>query len=111
MAKVRIKDIKQGMVLASPARDPNGRLLLSVGEEITDKLICTFKAWGITEVEIEGNGDEERVTEDPFSEVRAEQVPTQVREEVEELFRYTDRQHPAIKELVESCTLRKMKSH
>ncbi len=111
MANVRIKDIKQGMVLASPARDPNGRLLLSVGEEITDKLICTFKAWGITEVEIKGNGDEERVTEDPFSEVRAEQVPLQVREEVDELFRYTDRQHPAIKELVELCTLRKMKSH
>jgi len=111
MANVRIKDIKQGMVLASPARDPNGRLLLSVGEEITDKLICTFKAWGITEVEIEGNGDDERVTEDPFSEVRAEQVPLQVREEVDELFRYTDRQHPAIKELVELCTLRKMKSH
>ena len=111
MAKVRIKDIKQGMVLANHARDPNGRLLLSAGEEITDKLICTFKAWGITEVEIEGNGDEERVSEDPFSEVRAEQVPLQVREEVDELFRYTDRQHPAIKELVELCTLRKMKSH
>lgn len=111
MANVRIKDLKQGMVLANHARDPNGRLLLSAGEEITGKLIRTFKAWGITEVDIEGHGDGERATEGLPSVINAEQVPTEVREEVDELFRYTDRQHPAIKELVELCTLRKMKSH
>ena len=111
MANGRIKDLKQGMVLANHARDPNGRLLLSAGEEITGKLICTFKAWGITEVDIEGHGDGERATEGLPSVINAEQVPTEVREEVDELFRYTDRQHPAIKELVELCTLRKIKSH
>ena len=110
MANVRIKDLKPGMVLASHARDPNGRLLLSVGEEITGKHIRTFKAWGMTEVDIKGNGGEERVTEGRPPVINAEQVPTQVREEVDELFRYTDRQHPAIKEMVELCTLRKMKS-
>ncbi len=111
MAIVRIKDLKLGMVLSNHAKDPNGRLLLTVGEEITDKHIRTFKAWGITEVDVEGIGDEEKVTEDLPSVINGEQIPTEVREEVDELFRYSDRQHPAIKELVELCTLRKMKSH
>jgi len=110
MANVRIKDLKPGMVLANHAKDPNGRLLLSVGEEITDKHIRTFKAWGITEVEID-SGDEDGVIDGQPSEINVEQVPAQVREEVDELFRYTDRQHPIIEELVELCTLRKMKSH
>ena len=46
MAIVRLKDLKPGMVLASHARDSNGRLLLTLGEEITPKHIRTFKAWG-----------------------------------------------------------------
>lgn len=109
MGKVRIKDLKMGMILASHARDPNGRLLLPAGEEITDKHIRTLKAWGIAEVDIEGDKDE--VSEGQPSVKNAEQVSTQVMEEVDELFRYTNKQHPAIKELIELCKLRKMGSH
>ena len=109
MGKVRIKDLKMGMILASHARDPNGRLLLPAGEEITDKHIRTLKAWGIAEVDIESNKDE--VSEGRPSAKNREPVPTQVMEEVDELFRYTNKQHPAIKELIELCKLRKMESH
>ena len=109
MGKVRIKELKMGMVLASHARDPNGRLLIPAGEEITDKHILTLKAWGIAEVDIEGNEDE--VSQGLSSVKKAEPVPTQVIEEVDELFRYTNKQHPAIKELIELCKLRKMESH
>jgi hypothetical protein len=107
MAKVRIKYLKLGMVLASHARDPNGRLLLPAGEEITDKHIRTLKAWGIAEVDIEGNKDEVS----PLSGSKEGSVPNQVKEEVDELFRYSNRKHPAIKELVELCILRKAKFH
>jgi len=109
MGKVRIKDLKMGMILASHARDPNGRLLLPAGEEITDKHIRTLKAWGIAEVDIESNKDE--VSEGQPSVKNREPVPTQVMEEVDELFRYTNKQHPAIKELIELCKQRKMESH
>ena len=109
MGKVRIKDLKMGMILGSHARDPNGRLLLPAGEEITDKHILTLKAWGIAEVDIEGNEDE--VAKGQPSVKKAKPVPTQVIEEVDELFRYTNKQHPAIKELIELCKLRKMESH
>lgn len=109
MDKVRLKDLKIGMILASHARDPNGRLLLPAGEKITDKHICTLKAWGIAEVDIEGNEDE--VSEGQPSGENAKPVPTQVMEEVDELFRYTNKEHPAIKELIELCKLRKMGSH
>lgn len=111
MAIVRIKDLKPGMILASPAKDPNGRLLLTDGEEITGKHIRTFKAWGIAEVDIKGSPDEDSVTESQLSEVKAQQASTPVKEEVEELFRYANRNHPAIKELVELCILRKMEPH
>ena len=107
MAKVRVKNLKLGMVLASHARDPNGRLLLPAGEEVTDKHIRTLKAWGISEVDIEGNKDEEG----PFSDNKEGSVPKQVKEEVDELFRYSNRKHPAIMELVELCVLRKTKFH
>ncbi len=107
MAKVRVKYLKLGMVLSSHARDPNGRLLLPAGEEITDKHIRTLKAWGIAEVDIEDNKDEVG----QLSGNKEKSVPNQVKEEVDELFRYSNRKHPAIKELVELCILRKTKSH
>ncbi len=110
MAIVRLKDLKPGMVLASHAMDPNGRLLLTVGEVITDKHIRTFKAWGISELDIKDSEEENTVVVDGAQDVKAEQVPTQVSEEVDELFRYTNRQHPAMKELIELCVLRKMES-
>jgi hypothetical protein len=108
MVKVRIKNLKVGMVLASHAKDPNGRLLLPAGEKITDKHIRTFMAWGITEVDIEGNIDDAR--KDKPAVDRTETFSQQLIEEVDELFRYSNRKHPAIKELVELCKLRKMKS-
>lgn len=110
MVNIRIKDLKLGMVLASPARDPNGRLLLPAGEKITDKHIRTFKAWGIVEVDVADDNEEGGVPVGQASATNAEGASIQVKEEVDELFRYANRQHPAIKELVELCVLRKMKS-
>lgn len=110
MAKVRLKDLKLGMVLASHARDPNGRLLLPAGEEITDKHIRTFKAWGMAEVDVEGDKDEAGVPASQPAVKKVKTVPVQVQEEVDELFRYSNREHPAIKELMELCVLRKMES-
>jgi hypothetical protein len=108
MAKIRIKDLKMGMVLASHAKDPNGRLLLPAGEKISDKHIRTLMAWGITEVNIEGNEDE--ALKSKPSAKNTQPFPQQLAEEVGELFRYSNGQHPAIKELIELCKLRKMKS-
>lgn len=110
MAIVRIKDLKAGMVLASHARDTNGRLLLTVGEAITEKHIRTFKAWGIVEFDIKDSVDEENVPDEEGVGVSAEQAPSEVKEEVDDLFRYSNKQHPAIKELIELCISRKMAS-
>lgn len=111
MQKIRIKDLIPGMVLASHALDLNGRLLLKGGEEITDKDIRTFKAWGMTEVDIEDTICEHGISKGQSSAISTEQVPTKVKEEVDELFRYSNKKHPAIKELVELCILRKMEFH
>lgn len=96
------------MVLASHAKDPNGRLLLPAGEKITDKHIRTFMAWGIPEVDIEDNKNEAGTGKPAVG--KAETFPRELMEEVDELFRYSNGKHPAIKELVDLCKLRKMKS-
>ncbi len=112
MAKVRIKDLKAGMVLASHARDSNGRLLLPAGEEVSDKHIHTLMAWGISEVDVEVDieSKKEEVSKDRTSAQNAETLPTQMKEEVDELFRYSNRENSVIKELVELCIMRKMKT-
>ena len=108
MAKVKIRDLQEGMILADDVLDQNGMLILSAGQNITDKHLRTFKAWGVTEANVEG--DQERETEVCLTEKNAENVSAEVKKKVDELFRYTDKQHPAMAELMELCILRKMES-
>jgi len=109
MAKIKIKDLQEGKILASDVRDQNGMLILSQGREITGKHIHIFKAWGIPEVDIERVAEEEITA--PHAENIAKNLPDNVRGEVDELFRYVDVRHPAMAELMELCILRKMESY
>lgn len=108
MAKVKLRDIQEGMILADDVIDQNGMLILSSGQNITDKHLRTFKAWGVTEVNIED--DRQGETEVCLTEKNAENVSVEVKKQVDELFRYTEKQHPAMAELMEICILRKMES-
>ena len=108
MTKLKIKSLKEGMVLADDIRDHNGMLILSQGQIITEKHLRTFKSWGITEIDIEGAVEEEDKA-GPI-EKNEKNIPAEVKEKVDELFRYTDKQHPAIAELMELCKLRKIES-
>ena len=59
MPKLKIRDLKEGMIIADHVMDQNGMMILSAGQEITSKHLKTFRAWGITEVDIEGNKEKE----------------------------------------------------
>jgi hypothetical protein len=108
MTKVKIKDLQEGMILAGDVKDQNGMLIVSQGQSISEKHLRTFKTWGITEIDIEGNmGDRAEVGP---AEKNAVIVSEEVKEKVDELFRYTDKQHPATVELMELCILRKTES-
>jgi len=54
MINLNIDEIKPGMVLAQPVRNPQGVLLLEAGARISKKNIRIFKSWGVLEATIKG---------------------------------------------------------
>ena len=96
MGTVRTKQLKLGMILADDVRDVKGRLLLTKGKPIGPEHIRIFKIWGIPQVKILGaQGENEPLAPAPIDPGRLEAV----RKETESVFRYTDRDHPAIREI------------
>jgi len=102
MKRVRTGDLKPGMIPAAEVSSHNGRVLLAPGQPLTDELIVMLKAWGVHKIDIENTGGQ---GDDPFS--RMDESPEPERAALDELFRFTDREHPAIQELYAFCLLRK----
>ncbi len=63
MGYIGIDQLNQGMVLADDVKDMNARLLLSKGLKIESKHIRMFKMWGISEVDVVGDHDDEENTD------------------------------------------------
>jgi len=63
MGVVYVKNLKVGMVLSDDVRDINSRLLLAKGQKIQSKHIRIFKIWGITEVNVTGDEDGNKISE------------------------------------------------
>ena len=96
MGTVRTKQLKLGMVLADDVRDVKGRLLLTKGKPIGPEHIRIFKIWGIPQVQIVGaQGETETPAAPPIDPPRQEEA----RKETEFAFRYTDREHPVMREI------------
>jgi HD-like signal output (HDOD) protein len=96
MGTVRTNQLKLGMVLADDVRDVKGRLLLTKGKPIGPEHIRIFKIWGIPQVQILGaQGEDEAPAAPPIDPGRLEAA----RKETEFAFRYTDRNHPAMREI------------
>ncbi|NVM21182.1 MAG: hypothetical protein HWN68_05325 [Desulfobacterales bacterium] len=107
MGRIHLEDVEAGMILAAHVMDFNGRLLLGVGSEITERHIKIFKMWGVTEADIQG--------------VEKEQVAAKITAQLDqllvqeaaalgrELFRHTDLKHPCMEELFRLFTLRKVR--
>ena len=106
MAKIKLRDLKEGMVLADPVRDHNGNMILSAGQKITGKHLKIFGAWGIVEVDVEGNAQVGAQNGSP--EDGLQKTSPGVEKAVKDLFRHADTEHPAMAELLELCILRKM---
>ncbi len=59
MGVLNINDLKTGMVLAQSAKNKHGVVILGKGNVLTEKHIHSFKAWGITGVNIKDiDGDQ-----------------------------------------------------
>ncbi|MBF0558067.1 MAG: hypothetical protein HQL08_04745 [Nitrospirae bacterium] len=95
MAIIPTNKLMPGMVLKSAVNDITGRLLLGKGVEIGQKHLTIFKTWGITEVDIEGDVEDDAVKEDGVIQVDEETL-CKAREEVLELFAFTDMDNSTI---------------
>lgn len=105
MGKISIQSLQPGMVLADDA-SANGQALLAKGSTVTEKHIKTFKAWGLTEIDIEGS------SEAGMASKRLNEIDPKLINEVESRLRHRflhcDLEHPAIKSMFTICVLREI---
>jgi HD-like signal output (HDOD) protein len=95
MGTIRIDKLKPGMIVADDVRDIKGRLLLTRGKAIAPEHIRVFKIWGIPQIAVAGTPAEAESASSPVDPARVDAV----RQETAALFRHTDLDHPAIKEI------------
>ena len=95
------------MVLARHVCNIDGRVVLAKGAALTAKHIEIFKAWGITEVVIvkEDRGNTLNSPDEPGFDSG---ITTEVQAETENLFRLANREHPAVRELMQLSAQNKM---
>lgn len=92
------------MVLADDVKDRSGRCLLAAGAEVTPKNLRLLRTWGVSEVNVEGEGEGGEVSTDGDLSVEVlEKVAAQLRP----LWRNVDLDSPMMKELFRLCVIRK----
>lgn len=107
MGKVAIDNIEAGMVLASDVHDRSGRVLLVAGAELTQKHLTIFRTWGVLEADIAGQGSSDEAVEPVPADADPVEL-TAAEHELVPLFIHTNREHPAIIELMRLAALRKV---
>jgi hypothetical protein len=99
MGIVRIDQLEPGMVLIADVVDRNERVLLNAGTTLTEKNIRVFRMWGVTEADIQGVATAEPEAAEP-----EDQTEEEAAEHVRELFARSNRDHPAMAELMRLAT-------
>jgi hypothetical protein len=54
MGIISVENVKAGMILADKVLTPKRMMLLPAGIELTPAHLITFKTWGVTEVNVQG---------------------------------------------------------
>lgn len=101
MPLIDVSQARTGMVLSADIRDRRGRVLIPQGKELKERYLEALPMWGITHLEIEGEGPIEETVE-----IDAE-VLEQAGREVAERFKNANRGHPAIEALLAVCVQRR----
>jgi hypothetical protein len=103
MGRISLEALRPGMNLASDVIERTGRVLLRAGTEITEKHLDILRKWGVIEVDAVGTTAEAPALDlEPMD-------PAILRESEDKaraLFRHTDSEHPAVRELLRLCTFR-----
>jgi len=107
MGMISIDNLRSGMVLAADVTDRSGRTLLASGQEIGEKHVRIFKMWGVLEVSVQGE-EQDQITNNSAPPVDPERL-RQMEVHMEELFVRANTGNPFMKELLRLATLRAAK--
>lgn len=105
MALLMIENIRPGMVLADHVKDRRGRLLIPKGVVLEDGHLRSFRMWGISHVEVQGEEPADAVDQPEPWAIQAAQA------ELADVFRHTDLEHPFIAQLYQCATSRRASEH
>jgi len=109
MRLISIEQLKPTMVLAADVHSRTGRLLAAAGIQVTDQHLLAFRTWGVLEVEIVTDNDDENAADNSAA-------PDEERIEAAIIsllphFRLNDVAHPLIAELLRLAAARKAIEH
>jgi hypothetical protein len=108
LGKVTLDNLTPQMVLGADVRDRSGRLLLGGGTELTERHLYILRTWGVVEVEIVGI--EDGCTDTKAPETIDPKLLEPIESKIYPIFSHTDKEHPAIKELMRMRIIREAKS-
>ncbi len=98
MPTISISELETGMVLSADATNMNGVVLLKQGTTIEEKHLGILKTWGISQVDVEGDDNQETIQEI----INANpQLAAQAEALAEERFYHVDKKHPLFKALID----------
>lgn len=96
-----VDDLTPGLILGENVNDAQGRLLMPIGTELTERHLRAFQLWGIMAVRVRGaEGEEEAIPE-----VSPEALAAAL-ERILPRFVHNDIHHPLIALLLEECAFR-----
>ena len=104
MVLIPVEQAELGMVLSAPVNDRRGRLIMPAGRALEEKHLDALPMWGVTHIEVEGDGPEGQ--NDPVEEV-APWALALAGEEVGEIFLHANASHPVMRELKAMRTVRR----
>jgi len=91
MTVITVDQARAGMTLAVALKDRKGRMLIPAGHELGERHVHALLSWGVTQLEIEGEGDAPDLTSE-FS----DEVTDRAARETEAAFADNDPEHPFI---------------
>ena len=107
MGAINLENIQPGMILARDAKDHSGRVLLAAGSQITEKHLRVLRIWGVSEAEIQGV-DQEDISDQTASQTDPALLQA-AEQNMQELFVFSDKTHPAIVELMRLGVVRALR--
>jgi hypothetical protein len=105
MPKVKLDQLKEGMVVEQDVRNLDDMLILPAGFVLTERHISLLQSWGVSEVNVEAAGEEEAPS-DPLALLPPETLARLTQETQARFWKY-DAANPVEQEILRLVLRRK----